>query len=483
MRMSKPSMKVAILCFGQFRSARRWFEPNLLQLKQAFPSTTEFTVHILTDKLAKGCYSQDTEIMLHSILEKHAFHLKGSHYWEDQTTAHRTEQLLVSSYENLAKGKAGYAYGNHFSPANWYRRYILYKLFEESKDPSTYVVFTRLFDTKLEFLRPLPPQSNTLYGCIDSFFMGPPNLMKQLFSFGAYTDSWQPFDWTPEFQKEFAEFDAVLASTTPTFCSEVQIYNYIKRSGIPWKSLRYDFSVPHGQSPSHETATVRSQVQRYKPIPEHICQIALGEAYRASLPLTQVKDTLLRFNQEYSYTLFTEHTALEFLESHFPQYLELYTSVTRVQYKSDLLRYLWLYVHGGYYIDIDTLPLLPLWTIYEKVENADCFAAIGAYTSSERNVYEVHNGFLASAPRNPIFLECVEQMKREPNPSDYGANVKFLWKTIQRRHSMTPYTNENAIYLFEEKEVQREKFCIVFHTEGIAIGNGMGYPPKQYATL
>lgn len=476
-------MKVAILCFGQFRSAKRWFEPNLLQLKQAFPTDTEFTVHILTDKLAKGCYSQDTESTLRSSLETHRIRIGGFHFWEDQTSAHTMEKLLLDTYESLAKGKPGYDYGNHFSPANWYRRYILYKLFEESKDQSTYVIFARLFDTKLEFLRPLPPQSNTLYGCIDSFFMGPPELMKQLFSFGAYTDSWQPFEWTSEFQKKFSEFDSVLASTKPTFCSEVQIYRYIQRKGIPWVSLRYDFSVPHGQSPSHTTATVRSQVQRYKPIPEHICQIALGEIYRASLPLPLLKQNLLQANQGYQYTLLTEQNAIEFLESNFPQYKNLYTSLSRVQYKSDLLRYLWLYSNGGYYIDIDTLPVLPLWTIYEKTQNADCFAAIGAYTSAERGVYEVHNGLLASAPQNPIFLECVKQMERDPSPSDYGANVKFLWKTIQQRHSMKPYINENTIYFFEEKEIQREKFCILFQNEVIAIGNGMGYPPKQPSPL
>jgi hypothetical protein len=136
---------------------------------------------------------------------------------------------------------------------------------------------------------------------------------------------------------------------------------------------------------------------------------------------------------------------------------------------------MWLHTYGGYYIDIDTLPLLPLWTIYEKTENSEFFAAIGAYTNAQRGVFEVHNGFLASAPGNPLFIRLLDEMKNDPNPSDYGANVKRLWKAIQETHSMTPYQNECTIYLFEEKEVQREKFCICFKEEVISIGNGMGY--------
>lgn len=469
-------MKVAILTFGQFRSAGLWFEPNLLQLKQAFPLETEFSSHILTDKLVKGCYSVPLESYIHDTLKKYSIPF-SIHYWEDFTSEQPAETLLLENYERLAKGKPGYEHGNHFAPANWYRRYILYKLFEQGRETPDYVVFARLFDTRLEFLKPLQLQPNTLYGSIDSFFVADPPTMKTLFQFGAFTDSWQPFEWTPEFQAEFAEFDAILASTKPTFCSEVQIYRYIKNNIPNWVSLRYDFSVPHGQSPSHLTASVRSEVQRYKPIPERICQIALGEAYRLSLPLTQLKANLLNSNPNYEYTLLTENTIQELLDS-YPQYASLYTSLQRIQYKSDLLRYMWLHRHGGYYIDIDTLPLLPLWTIYEKTENSEFFAAIGAYTSTERGVFEVHNGFLASAPGNPLFIRLLDEMKNDPNPSDYGANVKRLWKAIQETHSMIPYQNESTIYLFEEKEVQREKFCMCFKQEVIAIGNGMAYPPR-----
>jgi hypothetical protein len=474
-------MKVAILSFGQFRSANVWFEPNLIQLKQAFPSDTEFSAYILTDKDHKGCYTPVLESTIKETLAKHSIQTPVFEFWEDQTSAHAMDSILAEAFQKKAEGQPGYLYNAKFNASLWYRRYILWKLFEAAKQEVDWIIFCRLFDTQIEFLRPIQPllhsptAHETLFGSIDTFFLGKPLIMKKLLAFGAHADSWQPFEWTPEFQRDFAEFDAVLASTKPTFSSEVQIYRYIKQNIPNWMSIRYDFSVPHGQSPSHSTAYLRSQVQRYKPIPERICQIALGESYRLTLPLTQMKDNLLRSNPNYEYTLLTEQDADTLLKE-YPDYAPLYTSLERIQYKSDCLRYLWLHKYGGYYIDIDTLPLLPLWTIYEKTENSEFFASIGAYTNSQREVYEVHNGFLASAPGNPLFLQLLDVMKQEPNPSDYGANVKRLWRTIQASHSMKPYQNESMMYLFEEKEVQREKFCICFHNEVIAIGNGMGYP-------
>ena len=100
----------------------------------------------------------------------------------------------------------------------------------------------------------------------------------------------------------------------------------------------------------------------------------------------------------------TDKEAEEFLQSHFPQYVHLYHRLTRPQYKSDLIRYLWLYQNGGYYIDIDILPILPLWTIYEKTENSDCFFAIGAYTNPQKGPLEISNGFIASAHKNSICI-------------------------------------------------------------------------------
>jgi hypothetical protein len=395
------------------------------------------------------------------------------------------EILLLENYDRVAKGKQGYEHGNHFAPANWYRRYILWKLFEETRQQEDWVIFCRPFDSHIEFLKPIQPllhsptAHETLFGSIDSFFLGTPPTMKKLLAFGAHADSWQPFEWTPDFQQEFAEFDSVLASTKPTFCSEVQIYKYIKHNFPHWMSLRYDFSVPHGQSPSHETASLRCQIKRYAPIPESILQIALGTPYIQSLPLTYLRNACLHNNPSYQYTLLTDKEAATFLETYFPQYIQLYESLTRPQYKSDLLRYLWLYVNGGYYIDIDILPILPLWTIYEKTENSDSFFSIGAYTNLQKGPLEISNGFIASAPKNPIFLELVKAMESEPNPVDYGENVKRLWKYISTKHSMTPFVNENSIYLFKEHEIQPGKFCVIYKQEVIALGNGHGHPPKQ----
>jgi len=151
--------------------------------------------------------------------------------------------------------------------------------------------------------------------------------------------------------------------------------------------------------------------------------------------------------------------------------------LTRVQYKSDLLRYLYMYKFGGYYVDIDTLPLLPLDTIYEKTENCKSFFFQGAHTNPSNGVFEMHNGFMGCVKEDSLFLDLVEQMVSEPNPADYGKNVKNLYAALSSRagSAIELYTNRAGFYVFNE--VGRDgKYYMVYKDEVLAIGNGHGYP-------
>lgn len=210
-------------------------------------------------------------------------------------------------------------------------------------------------------------------------------------------------------------------------------------------------------------------------IPPHILQIALGESYISRLPLALLKENLVNKNPSMDYTLLTDTEAILFLTNYYPEYIPLYNELFRPQYKSDLLRYLWLYAYGGYYIDIDILPTIPLTDIWNLTDHSSLFTCIGAHTDPVKGVLEVANGFLATEPKNPLFLRLCERILENPNPEDYGTNVKQLWKELSSQHSMTPYSKEKGVFLLEEKS-DGGRYSIFYKTERIAYGNGSGYP-------
>jgi len=106
-------------------------------------------------------------------------------------------------------------------------------------------------------------------------------------------------------------------------------------------------------------------------IPNDIFQVALGEDYLKKIPLQLIKDNLLLLNPGYTYTLYKDADCLKFLSSNFPEHLELYNSLNRPQYKSDLIRYLYIYINGGYYDDIDLLPIIGFNELNKIMDNPE----------------------------------------------------------------------------------------------------------------
>jgi hypothetical protein len=93
----------------------------------------------------------------------------------------------------------------------------------------------------------------------------------------------------------------------------------------------------------------------------------------------------------------------------------------------------------------------------------------GAHTST--TVFEMANGFLASKKRNPLFLALANLMLEEPNPQDYGQNVKRLYKELQK------FTD--GVFVFKEVQGPDGKYYITHNTEVIGLSNGHGYPPRS----
>lgn len=71
------------------------------------------------------------------------------------------------------------------------------------------------------------------------------------------------------------------------------------------------------------------------------------------------------------------------------------------QFRADILRYELLYHYGGFYADVDTLPLRPL---------GDVLGGLTEFAVMEDSEW-IANTYLASEPNRPVFRALIERMK------------------------------------------------------------------------
>lgn len=138
------------------------------------------------------------------------------------------------------------------------------------------------------------------------------------------------------------------------------------------------------------------------PIPEKFLQTwkssEVPEKWRAS------PAAIRQYHPTANYTLTTDADNLQFVKDHFPEYLSLYQNFPREIYRADMVRYMWLYINGGIYLDLDLKLKKSLTNLFAS--DADLYLVRtpngGGYT----------NSFMASKPRCEFWLRCLEEIRR-----------------------------------------------------------------------
>ena len=89
-------------------------------------------------------------------------------------------------------------------------------------------------------------------------------------------------------------------------------------------------------------------------IPKIIHQIWIGPKKRPDIWMDTFKIDYIKKNPDYKYILWNEENIDPLFED-FPIYKQVYNLERSYNGKSDILRYLILYVHGGIYVDADSV--------------------------------------------------------------------------------------------------------------------------------
>jgi len=161
-------------------------------------------------------------------------------------------------------------------------------------------------------------------------------------------------------------------------------------------------------------------------LPPKIWQISLpkkpDEPHHAVNP-ESLQDTVtwLAMNPDYAYSLVDAPGGEAFVRKHFPhdpRILDAYLRMPNVGMRSDLLRYLILYVEGGVYTDTDTVALKPVdrWIKDEFRDKAQAVVGIefdrldGGSWADINHWVQFCQWTIAAAPGHPLFMRMVERV-------------------------------------------------------------------------
>jgi mannosyltransferase OCH1-like enzyme len=107
---------------------------------------------------------------------------------------------------------------------------------------------------------------------------------------------------------------------------------------------------------------------------------------------------------EYRYSSAADREA--FIAEHFPQYLHLYQHIVPGIFKADFWRYLVLYKHGGFYVDMDSRLFYEEKDHFAKTIN-DPYATFNVVTAENTSF---NNWIILCSKENPIMKDVVETM-------------------------------------------------------------------------
>jgi hypothetical protein len=247
-------MKYLILNYGQYRHAAVCFEHNIKQIKSQLNENDTLDICILSQYESDKDQQEYFEQFINNTLLANNCNLIFLKYIEEyKDEIYDTENKIQENYDNFISNtdiKNGADLHSKFVCKLWYRKFFLNNLYKKFITTNyDFIFLTRLFDTKLEIIKPLDflnNPTNTLYYAHDTTFIGSPAIIDKLLEFGrdmfsslrVYKDMIIDLDFLKEFNKQ----DKCLSECSAVYSSEMQICNFIYYNIPNSINIRYDFT-------------------------------------------------------------------------------------------------------------------------------------------------------------------------------------------------------------------------------------------------
>jgi len=122
--------------------------------------------------------------------------------------------------------------------------------------------------------------------------------------------------------------------------------------------------------------------------------------------MAQGVEKLHQLNPDYQLVLFDDQDCRSFLLAHFGQsYVDAFDSLVPGAFKCDLWRYAMLYVNGGFYLDIDMVPLVAM----DDIVPADVeFVSVKDMNGRFQPPCKIYQAFIGVVPKHPVLKLALE---------------------------------------------------------------------------
>jgi mannosyltransferase OCH1-like enzyme len=151
--------------------------------------------------------------------------------------------------------------------------------------------------------------------------------------------------------------------------------------------------------------------KRDNQIPARIFQIWWGSKEPPD-SWTYWRSTLIEKNQKFKFRLWSDLDNRRFIETNAPWFLPIYDGYPAEIYRCDAVRYFYLYLKGGFYIDHDTECLRPLdaFLNYPGI-------VLGRMGTNPEFPHSIPNAIMASREREPFWLLVIAMLMERGSQS------------------------------------------------------------------
>jgi len=157
------------------------------------------------------------------------------------------------------------------------------------------------------------------------------------------------------------------------------------------------------------------------------------------------QDAIRRLLVDWKYTLQTDADNTSFVSRYFPDFKATFDGFEYPIQRADAIRYMWLYVHGGVYLDLDLEIVEDICCLFKRP--AHIYVVMSGIVP---NVYT--NAFMAAVPGQHVMLECLHLMQIGHRPWHFGKHLKVVNSTGPNMftQAIINYKEQDEDFIVEE---------------------------------
>lgn len=183
--------------------------------------------------------------------------------------------------------------------------------------------------------------------------------------------------------------------------------------------------------------------------------------------IDNLRKTWINNNPDFKYIYYDDNDINDFIKTYFSS--DIYNCYKRIiagTLKADFFRYCVLYIHGGFYIDIDNSCIKPL---AEVIEPNTTLVTTTDHCSIEKSD-RIYQAFLGSVPHCKLFMMMIKHIMKNMNAGYFKYDLFQLSGPVIFSDLLKKYINHNGKqkvrFLSEQKIIKpetEEQFEIFTH--------------------